>query len=330
MWLTAADGTRHQLPASRLDLAPAAAGLNSRTGRGWTERVLDLLDRHGPFTLAWLEALLRAADQRASRDTTLSDPLLEADNGIYGLETSCRTVAQAAPEGTASHPLVPDSPQGGPQHGLRGGAGGREDAGSRTQAPRHATRYLTTTLGVLSYAELAPHLSRRVQDLEADIAEGRFAARNLDETLIREFHGRICGDLVPEMAGRWRHVDVQVSDHQAPVFPRVPILMRDYCLDLQARLAALAGPLDDHILEFLAFAEGRLLWIHPFEDFNGRTTRVLLAELLRRLDLPAIDPTPDPGTETERYLQALKEADHANWQPLVSVWVNRFEQEGKA
>ena len=73
--LAAADGNLHELPPTRLDLAPAAAGLNARTGRGWTERVLGLLETHGPFTLAWLEALLRAADQRASKLDT-ADPLL--------------------------------------------------------------------------------------------------------------------------------------------------------------------------------------------------------------------------------------------------------------
>lgn len=74
--LSAADRTLHQLPETLLDLAPAAAGLNPRTGAGWTERVLSLLDRHGPFALAWLEALLRAADQRASRLPNVCDELL--------------------------------------------------------------------------------------------------------------------------------------------------------------------------------------------------------------------------------------------------------------
>jgi len=132
--LTAADGTRHELPATRPDLAPAAAGLNPCTGRGWTERVLGLLRQCGPFTLAWLEAILRAADQRASRLNS-ADPLLEDPNGNHELEASERTLAAADPGRTATHPTVPDTPQSGPQHGLRGGAGGREDAGSRTQAP---------------------------------------------------------------------------------------------------------------------------------------------------------------------------------------------------
>ncbi len=108
------------------------------------------------------------------------------------------------------------------------------------------------------------------------------------------------------------------------------MLMRDYCRDLEARITALAGTLDERTLECLAFAEGRLLWIHPFEDFNGRVTRVFLAELLQRLDLPAVDPTPDPGRDTECYLQALQAADRTNWQPLVTIWRGRFEEEVEA
>ena len=66
--------------------------------------------------------------------------------------------------------------------------------------------------------------------------------------------------------------------------------MRDYCRDLEVRTTALAGTLDDRTLECLAFAEGRLLWIHPFEDFNDHLTRAFLAELLQRLGMPALDP----------------------------------------
>jgi CRISPR-associated endonuclease/helicase Cas3 len=63
------------LPALRLTLEPAGLGLSSHTGRSWRERTLDLTDRFGPGGLAWLEALIIAADRRASRLNT-SDPLL--------------------------------------------------------------------------------------------------------------------------------------------------------------------------------------------------------------------------------------------------------------
>ena len=64
--LTDKNSFLYVLPETRLNLAPATAGLNPHTGQSWTERILSLLEHYGPFTLAWLEALLRAADQRAS------------------------------------------------------------------------------------------------------------------------------------------------------------------------------------------------------------------------------------------------------------------------
>jgi fido (protein-threonine AMPylation protein) len=39
---------------------------------------------------------------------------------------------------------------------------------------------------------------------------------------------------------------------------------------------AAAGEMNELTLEFLAFAEGRFLKIHPFRDFNGRTIRLFL------------------------------------------------------
>lgn len=81
--LAGADGEVHQLPAMELSLAPAEMGLSNRTGRSWSERVLNLVERHGPFTLAWFEALLRAADQRASKDPHVDGLLVEQD-GEHG------------------------------------------------------------------------------------------------------------------------------------------------------------------------------------------------------------------------------------------------------
>jgi len=55
------------LPELCLTLAPATLGLSHLTGRSWRERTHGLQTRYGPASLALLEALVVAADRRASR-----------------------------------------------------------------------------------------------------------------------------------------------------------------------------------------------------------------------------------------------------------------------
>lgn len=323
--LTAGDGKVHELPATVLDLAPAKAGLSPRTGAAWTDRVLGLLAQYGPFTLAWLEALLRAADQRASR-ITVADPVLEADNGGYELERSDTTVARPASGGAQTAPPAGDSASRGPLHGDGRGTRGREHHPGTTRPPHSATRYLETQLGILSYQQLAPHLAERVALTEFAIGERKFGDLPIDETLILDLHHRICGELVPSIAGCWRTREVQVGDHRPPASWRVPMLMRDYTADLAVRIAHSPAGEDERQIETLVFAEGQLLHIHPFEDFNGRVTRLFLIELLYRLQLPIVDPATDQGEETMRYFTALRAYDRGDRRPLTALWRERFEK----
>jgi hypothetical protein len=166
----------------------AAVGLNPHTGRSWTERVLGLLARHDPFALAWLEAVTRAADQRAAADATLADATLHTDNVDHGRPGDHPPLAGTSRSGEAPPPLGEHPAQRGAQHGAGRRAGGSGAAGSRTRAPAHATRYLETQLGRLSYLELAPHLAQAASRVEADIEAGQFDERPLDAQFVQELH----------------------------------------------------------------------------------------------------------------------------------------------
>lgn len=69
----------------KLSLEPMRLGRNQFGEPSWAERTLMLRERLGPFRLGYLEALLRAADMRVSRDAVGSAP-------------SCNSVSGYAPE----------------------------------------------------------------------------------------------------------------------------------------------------------------------------------------------------------------------------------------
>lgn len=295
-------------------------------GRSWTARVLDLLDEHGPFRLAWLETLVRIADWRASAQEQLVHQRALGQNADHGLESEHPTLAAAESRAATHDSSEKHSSEGRPQHGLRGRTGGPGNAGTRAATPDFATRQLETSLGVISYAELAPHLALRVEQTAVAIADSEFDNRPLDELLISELHQRICGDLTPQFAGRWRKTNVLVGPHEPPQAAVVALKMRDYTADLDTRICHLPRVPDDSWLETMAFAEGRLLSIHPFQDFNGRITRLFVDLLLKRLNLPDVEAIPSYGQPTADYLAALRAADRHDWQPLKEIWRERLEK----
>ena len=158
--------------------------------------------------------------------------------------------------------------------------------------------------------------------IQERIEAGDYASAPLDENLICTLHHNFCGDLVPEWAGHWRSMAVQVGQHEPPAPHLVPLQMREYSLDLQARLAE---PIQfESLPDTLAFAEGRLLTVHPFADFNGRLVRLWLWEILRRLKLPPVQLVPRDKAETEIYLAALRAGDQKNFEPLAQLWMQRL------
>jgi Fic family protein len=172
-------------------------------------------------------------------------------------------------------------------------------------------------------AQLADAIAPNLLLLLKDIADGKYKHRPYDSDLFKEFHKRIISEVLPDIAGKWRTELVQVGSYIPPEAYEIPVYISEYTANMKERLKQ-ASTLDLQI-ELLAYAEGEFVHIHPFTDFNGRTVRALLAELLVRLNLPAVEVAVERDTKAfKEYQNALAEYDNGRMQPLVDFWIKRF------
>lgn len=195
--------------------------------------------------------------------------------------------------------------------------------GAAGEADESLTRRFATTQGELTYAQLADVIAPYLAALLERIADGDYLAQPFTDELVKHFHHAIIGELLPDIAGEWRREPLQIGHHVPADWFQVPMLMRDYADNVQARLAG-ADTLELQI-ELLTYAEGEFLHIHPFADFNGRAVRAFLSELLVRLDFPPIEVAVERGTPRfGEYTAALAHYDNGRTGPLAEFWEERL------
>ena len=189
-----------------------------------------------------------------------------------------------------------------------------------------STRSFDTSRGSLTYAELSDAIAPHLEALLEEILRGDCLGKPFDEQLVKDFHSAFLAPLLPKMAGAWRTISVQVGNYVPPRPWEIPVRMRNYIENVNARIRG-ADTFELQV-EALAYAEGELLHVHPFEDFNGRATRAVLIELMGRLDIPPVEVSVDRGgVEFASYVKALAEYDNGRIQPLVDCWEARLQSE---
>jgi len=130
-----------------------------------------------------------------------------------------------------------------------------------------------------------------------DLARQRVPLR---ETDIRNLHRLVMQRSDPDMAGRYanqgRYVETDSGRHYFPSPAEVPPLMGDFAKWLGAGSAT---------PETAFTAHRRLVEIHPFDDGNGRTARLLMNLLLLRGGYPPVAVRPE---DRPAYIDALQHA----------------------
>jgi len=135
----------------------------------------------------------------------------------------------------------------------------------------------------------------------------------ITEAEIRSLHQLVVAKSNPEIAGRYadraRHVNTNAGLHHFPAPVQVPALMETFCRWLGA---ARNTP------ETAFRAHRELVAIHPFNDGNGRTARLLMNLVLSRAGYPPLAIRPE---DRPAYIAALEIAEqgggHAAFDKLL-------------
>jgi Fic family protein len=135
---------------------------------------------------------------------------------------------------------------------------------------------------------------------------------NITELDIKELH-KIC--FQPKdgsLAGQYRQVDVYITGSQhndkLPRYKDVPARMSEFVEQMAGKRAKL------HTVDYVATIHRDLIYIHPFEDGNGRTARLLMNHALLSAGYPPVIISPAFKHE---YIQAL-EKSYSTSQPFIN------------
>jgi len=102
-----------------------------------------------------------------------------------------------------------------------------------------------------------------------------------NETIL-QWHKVLFSDSKPDMAGRYRDYLVRVGPYLAPDWQDVRRLMNEFLQWLSSNSGRM------HPIELAARAHYKFEKIHPFGDGNGRTGRLIIANILQKAGYPTL------------------------------------------
>ncbi|MCL4353245.1 Fic family protein [Patescibacteria group bacterium] len=198
--------------------------------------------------------------------------------------------------------------------------------------PQGATSYKETAFGIVPRAKLLQFeiegTKRGLEYIDKVIRKDKNEAVAPD--FICKLHEVSFGWIFPEWAGKYRKIQVTFSDKEAPLYFQVPELVTNLCNDLVERSKHLPKKEDEtfiiEVVKLLAWFQHKFVFIHPFQDYNGRTARMLTLFISLQLDLPPLEIKVEKEADRKNYLKAMQKADERDYSILEELIGNALSE----
>ena len=138
----------------------------------------------------------------------------------------------------------------------------------------------------------------------------------ISTTLILEIHKTAFEELY-DWAGKWRNVNVIVGQLTPPQPSQIIHLMYQFIDNLKYKISA--SKLQDEIIETLIYAHYGFIKIHPFNNGNGRTGRILMNLVAMTFGFKPLELYKREGESRKIYIQSMQQADKGNFELLGNL-----------
>lgn len=196
------------------------------------------------------------------------------------------------------------------------------------------TSYKDTAFGIIPRSELIPLEIEGIKKVwDFILQQNKKGNIPITPTFLKKIHKIGFGWIFPKMGGKFRIIDVQVSKHTPPKYFLVPELMINFCKDNTIRIKHLSSQDEetyfDELIDLLSWSHHRFLWIHPFQDYNGRIARILNNIILLNLELPPIELKVETDSGRDKYVKALQDADNGDYTKLKQLFKSALQESAK-
>ena len=120
-----------------------------------------------------------------------------------------------------------------------------------------------------------------------------------------------------DWAGKWRNVNVTVGLLTPPEPVQIIHLMYQFIDNLNYKISV--SKTQDEIIETLIYAHYEFVKIHPFNNGNGRTGRLLMNLVTMKFGYKPLELYKREGESRKTYIQSMQQADKGNFELLDSL-----------